>query len=331
MHTFFDKVFKRIRQIDRRLAAALMLLLSLAVMGWLVYRQRDSLATIHWKLTQTGVWNLILFFLLFSLDLLLVAAIWGWIMNSLGIRISLSRHIAYYSVSNIAKRIPGTIWYIAGRGYFYNSLGVSAAIVPIASTIELAVSVLSGLLASIIFAFPQLLGIHANPWIIAGLSLLCLLAFHPKILRWFLTKFRGNTDISYRYSSLVAWVGLYIIAWILGGLVLFTLIGAFLPISFNQIPFVIGCWCLTGLVTSAFFFFPSNLGVTEVTLSLLLSNVIPSADAVVIAILMRIALTGFELLWAVLSAIYLQQMGVRFLPKSKSAALSSPNLHKDED
>jgi glycosyltransferase 2 family protein len=321
MNSWISRWIARLRRIDHRLAAGLMFLFSTGVLGWMVYRQKDQLIHQTWTI---NAWNILLAFILYAADLLVVAIVWGWILNSLAIHIPLKRHIIFYSVSNIAKRIPGTIWYIAGRGYLYSQGGISVAQVSIASSMEFAVAVLSSLICSLVFAIPQLVSIRAQQWLIAGFVSLSLVILHPKVISWLLNKFKAGENNHYSYLSVLIWIVTYLAAWVLGGVILYFITGALHPIPISDIPYLIGAWSLVGLVSSTFFFFPSNLGVTEVSLSLLLSRIIPGSEAVVIAILMRILLTGFELFWACLSAWFLQKTGFQL-----NLLVNSKNLTKN--
>jgi hypothetical protein len=285
-----------------------MFLISALILGWMIYRQRDVLLSQSWSI---NIWNIIIAFCLFSIDLMLVAVVWSWIMDSFGTQTSHQRHIANFAVANVAKRIPGTVWYIAGRGYLYGLQGISLSIVSVASTMEFAIAVISGLIASIIFAFPQLFSIRSQQWLIVVFTSISLIFVHPRVIRWLLKKLRVESPIQYRYSSLIQWLVTYFLAWVVGGMVLFAIAGALHPLPISNLPYLIGCWSLAGTISSTFFFFPSNLGVTEISLSLLISHVMPSADAAIIAILMRLFLTGFEFFWALIGTNYLQRIGVQ--------------------
>jgi hypothetical protein len=102
------------------------------------------------------------------------------------------------------------------------------------------------------------------------------------------------------YRRTVQWLIAYIPAWILGGIVLFIIANSFIPLPLHQIGYVIGSWSLVGILSYLLFFSPSNLGVTEVGLSLLLANIMPSPIAVVLAITTRIAIILYEIIWALI-------------------------------
>jgi hypothetical protein len=96
---------------------------------------------------------------------------------------------------------------------------------------------------------------------------------------------------------------LYILIWIAGGLLLFSIGNIFIRIEVYQLPFFIGSFTLVGLLSRLLLFLPTNLGFTEISLSVLISTVLPSSFAVVIAIANRIITMCYELIWALLSLL----------------------------
>ena len=64
---------------------------------------------------------------------------------------------------------------------------------------------------------------------------------------------------------------------------------------------VIADWTLAGVVTSIITFVPAGLGLREVTLTLLLSRYMPEHIAVSSAVLMRLLMTSYSILWLLVS------------------------------
>ena len=276
---------------------AMMLALSAGILGWLVYRERDVFMHYNWHLR----WELILAsFVLFSVGLGLVAIVWGWIATSVGVRGTFVMHIRYYCIANIAKRLPGTVWYVAGRTLLYEREGLEPAQIVIGSGIELALMVMSSIVASLVFATPTIVQWGLSRWSLGIAFVVGCIMVQPRFVGWVLRRFKVETQFTFRYVDIVKWFLTYLVVCIIGGLVLYIIGNSFTIIRTSDIPYVIGCWSLTGLVSSTVFFLPSNLGVTEVTLSLLLSRIMPSSVAVVIAVFVRILLFLYELIWAVI-------------------------------
>jgi hypothetical protein len=307
------RIVHDLKKANHRVVAGLMLLLSVAILGGLFYSQKDAFFSRTWILD----WRFIaIAFVIHLLALLSVSSVWGWIMNTLATPLPISAHIRNYIFSNLAKRIPGTIWYIAGRGYLYRQDNISLGMISVASSVELAITILSGIIVSLVFAFPDLVSSRSQGILIAIGAVLCLLLVHPRIIRWLFVKLNIKPEHELRYILILQWIGFYIFCWLLTGLLVYILANAIITVPVQDLPVFIGSWALSGVISASFFFFPSNLGVTEVSLSLLLSRIMPSSTAVVVAVLTRAAVTIFEIVWVL---IFL----TLFRPKARPTLASS--------
>jgi hypothetical protein len=226
-----------------------------------------------------------------------VAIVWGWIINNLGTKLSYHKHIRYYIISNLAKRIPGTIWYIASRYQLYTSDGLDLKITAVASGVEMVLITLAGILVVLLFSTQTLLQYHISPIVLVIIFILGLVLIHPKVIKWILLRRKIETK-TLNYKFIIQGILFYIISWILGGVMLFETSNIIYPLSIVNLPYLINCWTLVGIVSTILFFSPSNLGITEIGLSLLLSKIVPLPIAVLIAITSRILLIVFEIIWA---------------------------------
>jgi len=278
----------------QKLITVIPLLIAAVVLGYLVYQQRELLFAQTWRFRWDA---LVISFLIFSLALLIAALTWAWIMNSVGQRVSYLRHIRYYCISNLSKRIPGTVWYIANRAQLYKEQGISRRITSLASGLELAVFILSGVLVSALFAIPIVLQYRFSLWVLALILAAGVIFLHPAVVKRVFSALNIEAP-AIQYRNLLGWILAYSVVWALGGIVLYAFSAALTPIPIRNISYVIGSWVFVGVLSTAFFFSPSNFGVTEVGLSLLLSNIMPAPTAVVITIITRIGLIIYELFWA---------------------------------
>jgi glycosyltransferase 2 family protein len=284
------------QSIIRLVVAFATILISLAIMVLLVYRERELLFTFEWQFRGVPA---LLSFTIFSGALFLAAWIWAGIMGSVGTDISLARHFTNYCLANVAKRIPGTIWYIAGRAHLYKQEGVSIRYSSLASGVEIVLAVISGILVTLLLAAPILARYGINMLWLVMLLLAGLLALHPRFLKWIFRRTGSEVD-HFSYTKLMLWVASYAIVWVLGGIVLFSVGNVVATIQLADLGYVISSWVLVGVISSTLLFSPSNLGVTEVGLSLLLSTIVPAPVAVVISILMRVLLIFYEIIWALI-------------------------------
>jgi len=275
------------------LLAVLTFGLSAGILGVLVYRQREVLFTHEWHFR----WGPALAsFGLFGLDLAVVALIWASMMNAMGGRASLRKHIRYYSLSHLTRRLPGTVWYVASRTYWYKKEGVRARLTSVASGVELVVANLSGIVVSLVFILPVIARYRIGYWGLIGAFAGGVVLLHPRVMRWMARRMRLEMP-ALHYRQIALWMAAYILAWMLGGAVLYTFANALTVVPVAQLPFLIGSWSLAGIISVLVFFLPSNMGISEVGLSLLLSQIMPSPIAVVVVVLARISFLLYEIVW----------------------------------
>lgn len=275
-------------------AAALMAALTLAVLGALLWRDREVLLAYDWRVR----WGPLAAALgVYGVGLLLAAAVWADIMAALGSGLGARTHIRYYCLTTLTKRLPGTVWYVAGRGYLYGRQGDSLGLVTVASGVELAVSVVAGALVSVGFlAGSALDAIGRGQWAVlivllgGGLALV-----QPRVLRWVMARVRAELPVDLPAWRLLRWVAAYALIWVVGGVIVFLAIQALLSTQTGHLGYILGVWSLVGVLSVTVFFLPSNMGFTEVGLSLLLARILPSSFAVFIAVFLRLLLLVFEI------------------------------------
>lgn len=270
------------------------ILFAVAVLGLLLYREKDALLNYSWRIRPEVV---AVSFLLYFIDLLLVVWAWALIMRSLGSKVNFWQHFRSFSIANIAKRLPGTVWYVIWRGEIYKQDGLPVKLTALASGVELAVSVFGGVFASILFAIPILSKYPAGTAALAALFMLCLILLHPRTLAKILKLLKS--DIQYfSYKRILEWIGIYFIAWVLGGVFLFSVANIVYTIDLQHLGYVIGTWSVIGISSFLLFFLPSNMGFNEIGISLLLSILMPSSFAVIIAVFSRIIILIYEIVLA---------------------------------
>ena len=229
----------------------------------------------------------------------MVAPVIGWsvIMRNLDGSLGWWRHIQIYCITFAARRLPGTLWYVGGRMGMYQQLGVAKKTVLAASSIEMIALLVTGGLVGLVFmlALGTSLPTRLVLVIIAGV-ILGTLILQPSALKAILKRLGNNLVVNLRFHNVLVWFLLYTIAWIMGGLMISQLVSAFQPVSTRDITLIIEIWALSGTAGLLTFLLPSSFGVTELTLTFLLSQIMPLPLAGVIAILNRLMTTFFEIL-----------------------------------
>lgn len=284
------------------LSSVIMVIITIGVLGFLVYRNKEVLLTFRWEI---NIFPLIAALGIHGIAMLLGTFVWAGVINVLGAKLHFRQHFRYFCINMIARRLPGTLWYVAYRAQTYNRHGITVQLTSLASGIELAVAVISGVITAFVFAIPIITRNNFSPWFFVIFLLVGLAFLYPPFLRWLVKKISAKSaEIS--IDKLILWVVTYIALWGCGGYILFLLINTVYPLAYDQLGFVIGCWAIAGTVSFSLVFLPSNFGFTEVSLSLLLSQLLPSSLAVVIALLSRIIFTLFELFWSFLSLLVIK-------------------------
>jgi len=268
-----------------------------SILGYSLYKNWTALAAFQWEINY---FQMALSFIFYTFDLTLAVLGWSLIVNKLAGFSNLRKNLKIYCYSNIARRLPGTVWHIVGRAYLYEQQGIAKSVISIGSLLEMVLIILSGVFTYFLF-LPFLSPISAlrNPLPLVAILLLGLLLIHPVTLRAILKRFaRAKAPYDLRYRDTLAWLGIYIMVWTVGGLVLYSAINVFYPLPLTQLPGVIGAWTLSGVAASLVFLIPGGLGIRELTLSFFLSHYIPTPLAIVVALGMRVGLTVYEAFWA---------------------------------
>jgi len=311
IYALIIQLIRALRKVNRLVVTIVSIVVTIIILGILVYKQREILINFHWEFRPVP---LFLAFLVYTVALFWVSVGWGWICNILGTQLSYWKHIRNYIVSNMAKRIPGTIWYVASRFQLYSAEGFSATTTAVASGIELVLITLAGIIVVLIFSTQTLLEYQISPVILVIVFILGLIVLHPKVIRWILARRKVDSSIL-SYKNILQGILYYIFSWIFGGVVLYEIGNIISPISINNLLYIINIWTLVGIISTLFFFSPSNFGITEIGLSLLLSKVVPTSIAVVMAVATRILLMVFEIIWASLFLWFKQHDSNRLTQK----------------
>ena len=272
----------------------------------LLYHQREIFYDYDWRTK----WEVILLALALSIGGRIVAGvIWADIMNRLGSNVPLLSHIQHYCTARILRRIPGKIWFIVGRGYLYSQDGDSFGLVAIASAIEFAITLLSGVIV-VLFTISYAIFDLSNPAYyvslaaIAGFSILCI---HPRTIAW-LVKRAGLADVpNLSYGTLLKWLVSYMIIWVIGGLMLYLVANIVIDVPYLHIGYIIGSWCLISIFSLVTIAIPTNLGINDIGLGLLLMSILPSSLAAVIAVLFYLLALLYEFIGflIIISTIYI--------------------------
>lgn len=247
---------------------------------------------------------MVLAFGAYVLDLILAT----WIWHRLGRRIlgidDWRKNSRVYINTLLARRLPGSFWHFVGRAQSYAEDGVPKSVSSMASAVEFVIFFLSGGVLYIAL-WPWLRSDQISVWVFICFLPLGLLILFPQSVVWFTAKIsRQPAKISIQRRDLLEWIILDIFAWGGGGVLLYLIINSFYVLPLEYIPSTVAAWTLSSMIGMVAVFTPAGLGVRELTLSALLAPFVIPPYNVIIAIMVRIIVTGFDFICAGLGYIY---------------------------
>ncbi len=274
----------------KQVVAAAVLGASLLFFGYSLYKNWRELASYHWHLN--------VFYLLgaaVALLLTFISNVGGWaaIIQRLGGPADLRKNVEVYCLAAHAKRLPGLVWYVAGRAYLYQNEGVPVAVIVQGSLWEMALLVLSGLTIYGVFQpfYWASRHVYFNYLLLAMIPISLVVAFpsvFQRILPWLWHDWHTEHLVQVSSGNKALWIGIYLLGWIAGGSILYFLMGAVSPVSLSLLPICWGFVALSGVISVFAFFLPGGVGIREISLALLLSDYIPWSVAVALALLFRV-------------------------------------------
>jgi hypothetical protein len=276
------------------------------------------LVQVDWRLLGVA-------FMLYPLGLVPVSWAWHLLMARAAGCSNWRTNVRLYCLSCLPKRIPSSVWYIASRVVLYRDHGIDSALTLTATALETVWLVLSGLsvyLLSLPFWVAPGKPVPFEGRLIAtagvGLALaLALPLWSPWLLRgvrWFLARLGIALSVQLGARDVLPLLGLSILAWVGGGVVLYVLANAVTPVPLARLPALIGAWAVSGAVSLSAGLLVSGMGLREVTLTVLLGSLVPLPVAVAIALLFRVLLMVGEFVWALVFAALAGGIG-RITPK----------------
>ncbi len=288
----------------RQLLSVFFILFTVFLIVRVIYGNWELLANYAWEIRPEWLlYGIIAFFV----DFFLVIWIWHLLVARLANYNNLHRTVKIYLQANLSRRIPGMVWYIASRALLYQGAGVSKTQISLLSGLELAFFMISGFVTTLLTlpfwsGLDEVLTPSTQFWASLFMVFLGVLLVHPRILQklWQKTS-RSLPEQELRWGDTAVWLTLYILTWIVGGLVLFSVINFFQPLPTVHLITVIGMWSLSGTISLAGFFTISFVGLREVTLIVLLTQLLPMPVTLIVAITVRLMWLTGELLASLFS------------------------------
>jgi hypothetical protein len=232
--------------------------------------------------------------------------VWAWYLITLrlGIALSPSESLRSWFYSQLGKYLPGKVWLLLGRFYFYESRGKSKEAVSVALYLEMATMIMAaGLVFLAALIFHKEIGLvfswRQSGWM-ALLFLLGLVSLHPRVLQKILNGLlvrlnREPISLPISYSHILWILSVCIVCWVVGGIGFYFFVESVYPGVGRHILFLTGALAIASTLGLVAVFAPSGLGVREGALVYLLSFVMATPVAVILTVLSRIWMTLIEI------------------------------------
>lgn len=303
MKNFIVSLFHKIKNLLK--SKALIWILSLVIipfLGYAIYKEREILKTFTWDFQ----WQYLLFASVFHmLALTLMQINWHMMIRFLTPSHHWLNDFSIYAISLASRRIPTPLLYIGGRFYLYPSEKTKPQVIALATGLEITLIGLAGVIFYILVLpfysivpgpFPSELVV-----VISLIGLFILFVFpnlSKDLLNFFLRKIsKEPLETNLSILSLVSWLFIYIIVWLIDGIALHFVSSALIA-DVIILPDTLGISTLASLVGFVGQFLPVGFGLKELTYSALYNRWYPFGVGVVIAISYRILLTIVEIFWA---------------------------------
>jgi uncharacterized membrane protein YbhN (UPF0104 family) len=228
--------------------------------------------------------------------------IWHLVVRRMIGRFPLHADLLSWMSSLLGKYLPGKVFLLFGRVYFYRGSGATTGQVSLCFLIE---ACCSGLATLAIFgaaaAWQRTAALGVLRPLMAAVAVVLLIATHPTVLRAGINAGlrlarRPEVEIRLRWRDVLGWTLLLSANWLVLGAGFYLLLRAIIDVPPTLYMFVTGAFAVAGIVGVLVLFAPSGIGVREGVMTFVLSAVLPAGVAAVAAILARIWMTLTEAL-----------------------------------
>lgn len=226
---------------------------------------------------------------------------WSAIVAELGGRIQYGRAFWIMSTSQMAKYLPGGIWYTLGRVYLARAERITEEIGLLSVVFETFLLMLTDLiifLAAVNFipGDPTLSPVLSFVFIVVILTLLyppllnALLNLALRVLR------RPAVRLRAKYAEILKLSIYFFAVWLIQIVGFYFLIHSIYPVAISQLPTLAAAYTLSWITGFVVLFAPGGLGVREGMMTLLLAPILPLPLAIAVSFLARVWITVFEIL-----------------------------------
>ncbi len=266
---------------------AVALAITVLIFVWIIKPITRQWSELKDEILSTSVWRFVVASMMFAVFLLLFRAITWWrILIGLNHRLPVAAATRIWSVSELARYLPGVVWQVVGRVYMVRPYGVNALTSSTSQLVEIAIFLVANLIVAILFlvGFGASMQMESHGWYIAALVIvpLLLVLLHPKVFHGVIDailRLMKKPPMPRRLSGrlLVGLLGWAMLGVLWQSLAVWVLLGQpqALALDISQLWLVAGAYCLAWSAGFMAFWAPGGIGVREVVLIATLKFALP--------------------------------------------------------
>ena len=254
-------------------------------------------------------------FIIYKVNLCLL---WHYITVKNKCSISLEKSFVSWFYSLLGKYIPGKIFFLGARLYYYHQEGISKKKITFCFLLENICTLLG---AAFLFLF-SLMFID-NPTLqqyklaLFILLILFFIVVHPTVISKLsnipLRIFKKEPlTLNIKYRDILQLILLFIVNWIIVGIGFYVLVYSFYPIDLQYLFYVSGAFGLSVIIGILSLFAPAGIGVREGVMIFALSLIMPESAAVVVSVISRLWMTFTELALIGIVYVYAKIKKIKF-------------------
>ena len=303
---------------------------AVGVTVWIIHKMigplRENWPQVRQQIGQLDVWRFVLASALFAAFLMCFRALaWRRVLKGFGYKLPHGPATRIWSVSELARYLPGAVWQVVGRVYLAKPYGVPGSIVTTSQILEVFIFLFANVLVSgaCLLWYAQKMDPNARPWLITALALVPTLALllHPKIFYGFVNLILTRLGKPVIVKRLRGRRLVQLLFWMMAGLVVQSVCVYLIadPVLHFQKQWwwvIAGAYCLAWTAGFLAFWAPAGIGVREFVFVATMQMILPRGvrehfanDGVTLAGLL--VLLGFLLrLWTVLGELMLAAFAI---------------------
>jgi len=228
---------------------------------------------------------------------------WRALLADLGSRLPVPAAIRVMFVGQLGKYVPGAVWAVAAQVELARDYAVPRRRSGTASLVAMAVTLVVGLVAAGVTL--PLVSAHAvrQYWWVLAVTPLAAACLYPPVIKFGLDRLlrvlgKAPLEGSVSRGGMIRALGWTTLGWLCYGASAWFLISVFAGKGGGSYALSLGAYALAWAVGFLIIFFPGGIGPREVALIAVLAPVMPSASALVVALVSRVVMTLGDLVWA---------------------------------